>query len=147
VRELVPHYSNPVALGEYLVRIDWLTPYQLQLLLAGQWADLAVGPYQILDRLGDGGVSEVFKAWDTQRGRIVALNTLRQPLAPTRRRGLPSVPGRVKGHHPPVAPQRHQELRRRPGGRPALLRDGVRRGHGPGALRRSGGAAVDRDGL
>ena len=79
-RELVPHYPDPVDLGEYLVRIEWLTPYQLQLLLAGQWMELTIGPYQILDRLGEGGLSEVFKAWDTLRGRIVALKVLRQDL-------------------------------------------------------------------
>src|SRR5262245_10265925 len=79
-RELVPHFSDAVRLGEYLVRIDWLTPYQLQLLLAGHWAELTIGPYQILDRLGEGGLSEVFKAWATQRGRVVALKALRQDL-------------------------------------------------------------------
>jgi serine/threonine protein kinase len=79
-RELVPHYPDPVSLGEYLVRIEWLTPYQLQLLLAGQWTELTIGPYQILDRLGEGGLSEVFKAWDTLRGRVVALKVLRQDL-------------------------------------------------------------------
>jgi serine/threonine-protein kinase len=79
-RELGPLYTDPVALGEYLVEIDWLTAYQLQLLLLGRWDQLTVGPYQILDRLGEGGVSEVFKAWDTQRGRVVALKVLRQHL-------------------------------------------------------------------
>src|SRR5262249_29827884 len=68
-------------LGERLVEIDWLTAYQLQLLLAGQWNDLTIGHYQVLDRLGEGGVSEVFKAWDTQRGRIVALKVLKQDTA------------------------------------------------------------------
>jgi serine/threonine protein kinase len=80
-RELAPHYSCPERLGEYLVEVEWLTAYQLQLLLAGQWDDLLIGSYQILDRLGEGGVSEVFKAWDTLRGRLVALKVLRQHLA------------------------------------------------------------------
>jgi serine/threonine-protein kinase len=79
-RELVPYYPDPVSLGEYLVRIEWLTPYQLQLLLAGQWMDLTIGPYQVLDQLGAGGLSEVFKVWDTLRGRVVALKVLRQDL-------------------------------------------------------------------
>src|SRR5262245_5495820 len=74
--ELVPAYPDPLGLGEYLVEIDWLTAYQLQLLFAGQWNELTIGPYQTLDRLGEGGVSEVFKAWDTVRGRIVALKVL-----------------------------------------------------------------------
>jgi serine/threonine-protein kinase len=80
-RELGPHYPDPQELGEYLVGIDWLTGYQLQLLLAGRWDELTVGPYQVLDRLGEGGISEVFKAWDTLRGRVVALKVLRQHLA------------------------------------------------------------------
>jgi serine/threonine-protein kinase len=81
VHGLVPHYDDPLRLGEYLVEIDWLSAYQLQLLLAGQWDELLIGPYQVLDRLGEGGISEVFKAWDTLRGRIVALKVLRQHLA------------------------------------------------------------------
>jgi serine/threonine protein kinase len=79
-RELLPHYSDPVELGQYLVEIDWLTAYQLHLLLSGRWDDLAVGPYQILERLGEGGHSHVLKAWDTLRGRVVALKVLRQHL-------------------------------------------------------------------
>src|SRR3954452_20086880 len=78
--ELAPDFPNAQRLGEYLVEIDWLTPYQLLLLLTGEWRELTVGPYQILDRLGEGGVSEVFKAWDTARGRVVALKVLRQHL-------------------------------------------------------------------
>src|SRR5262245_61686321 len=79
-RELGPHYADPVELGEYLVRIDWLTSYQLQLLLEARWSDLTIGPYQVLDRLGEGGLSEVLKAWDTTRGREVALKVLRPDL-------------------------------------------------------------------
>jgi serine/threonine-protein kinase len=80
-RELAPHCGEPRRLGEYLVGIDWLTAYQWQLLLAGRWDELVIGPYQVLDRLGEGGISEVFKAWDTARGRVVALKVLRQHLA------------------------------------------------------------------
>src|ERR1700682_1163218 len=83
VRELGPHYSDPQQLGEYLVEIDWLTPYQLQLVLTDRWNELTVGPYQVLDQLGEGGVSEVFKAWDTLKGRAVALKVLRHDLAET----------------------------------------------------------------
>src|SRR5262249_5373420 len=79
--ELGPLYRDPAELGEYLVQIDWLTAYQVQGLLAGRWDELTIGPYQVLDRLGEGGLSEVFKAWDTQRGRLVALKVLRQHLA------------------------------------------------------------------
>jgi serine/threonine protein kinase len=81
VRDLVPLYPDPRSLGEYLVEIDWLTAFQLQQVLGGQWDRLTIGPYQLLDRLGEGGVSEVFKAWDTARGRFVALKVLHQHLA------------------------------------------------------------------
>ena len=78
---LLGHYADPVALGEYLVEINWLTAYQLQMMLAGRWDELTIGPYQILDRLGEGGLSEVLKAWDGERGRVVALKVLRNELA------------------------------------------------------------------
>jgi serine/threonine-protein kinase len=80
-RELGPHFTEPLALAEYLAEIDWLTPYQVKMLFSDHWDHLVVGPYQVLDRLGEGGVSEVFKAWDTLRGRLVALKVLRQNLA------------------------------------------------------------------
>jgi serine/threonine protein kinase len=80
-RELGSVYSDPIDLGAYLVEVDWLTAYQLQLLLTDRWDELNIGPYQILDQLGEGGVSEVFKAWDTLCGRVVALKVLRQHLA------------------------------------------------------------------
>ena len=79
-RELLPHYPDAFALSEYLVEIDWLTAYQHQLLFEDRWNELAVGPYQILDRLGEGGVGEVFKVWDTVHGRMAALKVLRQHL-------------------------------------------------------------------
>ena len=80
-RELAPHFQDPFELSEHLIAIGWLTAHQRRLLFEGRWNELAVGPYQILDRLGEGGVSEVFKAWDTMRGRDVALKVLRQHLA------------------------------------------------------------------
>jgi serine/threonine-protein kinase len=82
-RELGPHYNNPADLAGYLTEIDWLTPFQSEQLFSGCWEDLALGPYQMLSRLGEGGVSEVFKAWDTHRGREVALKVLRQDLNDT----------------------------------------------------------------
>jgi serine/threonine-protein kinase len=80
-RDLGPHFDDPLALAEYLAEIQWLTEYQVKMLFTGNWEHIVVGPYHVLDRLGEGGISEVFKAWDTSKGRIVALKMLRQHLA------------------------------------------------------------------
>lgn len=79
-RELGPHFTDPYQLGDYLIEIEWLTEYQIQLLFEERWEQLTIGPYLILDRLGEGGVSEVFKAWDTVKGQTVALKVLHQHL-------------------------------------------------------------------
>jgi serine/threonine protein kinase len=79
--ELVPQFRDPESLLDYLIEIDWLTSFQSQLLLDGRWDELTLGPYNILAQLGAGGVSEVFKAWDTLRGRVVALKVLHHHLA------------------------------------------------------------------
>jgi serine/threonine-protein kinase len=79
-RELTPHYADPHHLADYLVEIDWLTAFQKQCLFDGHHKDLVIGQYIVLDQLGAGGVSEVFKAWETTRGRVVALKVLRQSL-------------------------------------------------------------------
>ncbi len=79
--ELAPHYKNPRALADYLVQLEWLTPYQVETLFEGDWDELAIGPFLLLSRLGEGGMSQVFKAWDTQKGRVAAVKILRQNLA------------------------------------------------------------------
>ena len=74
-------FDNPRDLADYLIEIDWLTEYQCHTLFEGNWHALNLGPYQLLARLGEGGISEVFKAWDSVKGREVALKVLRRDLA------------------------------------------------------------------
>jgi serine/threonine-protein kinase len=79
-RELGPDFEDPETLAVYLAEIGWLTTYQVEALFRGAWQQLTIGPYQILERLGQGGVSAVFKAWDTIKGRYVALKVLHSDL-------------------------------------------------------------------
>jgi serine/threonine-protein kinase len=79
--ELGPDFQDPLDLAEQLVHIKWLTAYQCSCLFEGKWDSLNLGHFQLLDRLGEGGVSEVFKAWDSLKARIVALKVLRRDLA------------------------------------------------------------------
>ncbi len=83
-QQVVPHYSDAISLADFLIEMDWLTEFQVQTLFDGNPSDLVLGPYQLLSRLGEGGVSTVFKAWDSERGRVVALKVLRQDVISTR---------------------------------------------------------------
>lgn len=65
------------ALAKALVQRGWLTVYQMNQLLAGHGQGLVLGPYTILDRLGQGGLSQVFKARRPDYGWTVALKVIR----------------------------------------------------------------------
>jgi len=65
------------ALARVLVQRGWLTVFQANQVLAGRGAELAIGPYRILDRLGQGGLSQVFKAVHAEHEWIVALKVIK----------------------------------------------------------------------
>jgi serine/threonine protein kinase len=64
-------------LARELVRDEKLTPYQLEAILAGKAALLALGEYVILGRIGEGGMGEVFKAIHRRLKRLAAVKMLR----------------------------------------------------------------------
>lgn len=65
------------ALAKYLTARGWLTVYQVNQLFQGNAKELVLGPYRILDVLGEGGVSSVYKAWDTRRQCVCALKAIK----------------------------------------------------------------------
>src|SRR5262245_11078390 len=58
-----------------------LTPFQISALTEGRGSSLRVGNYDILDRLGAGGMGTVFKARHRRMKRIVALKVLAANLS------------------------------------------------------------------
>src|SRR5262245_20191390 len=79
-RVLRQRFSDVKTLAKYLVQRDWLTVYQVNQILAGRAQELVYGPYIILDRIGEGGVSQVFKARHTGKNCVVAIKVIREEL-------------------------------------------------------------------
>jgi hypothetical protein len=64
------------ALLRRLVESDRLTSYQIRLVRERRLSELVIGSYEVLDKLGAGGMGAVFKARHRRMKRIVALKVL-----------------------------------------------------------------------
>jgi eukaryotic-like serine/threonine-protein kinase len=73
-----PGDADPQALVRLLVQRGLLTPYQANQLFLGRAADLLLGSYVLLERLGEGGMGVVFKARNWKLGQTVALKLIRK---------------------------------------------------------------------
>ncbi|MFP6765615.1 MAG: protein kinase, partial [Planctomycetaceae bacterium] len=63
--------------SQQLVDRKILTPYQSRVLSRGRWKGLVLGNYEILEKLGQGGMGQVYRAKHRRMGRIVCLKVLR----------------------------------------------------------------------
>jgi serine/threonine-protein kinase len=68
---------QPRDLARDLLQRGWLTPYQINQLFNGRGGDLLLGSYVLIERLGAGGMGQVYKARNWKLGKIVALKLIR----------------------------------------------------------------------
>ncbi len=73
--------ADTLVLASTLVASGILTAYQMEAVCQQKAAGLLVGNYEILDRLGAGGMGTVFKARHRRMKRIVALKVLSRSLS------------------------------------------------------------------
>ncbi|MGE3805712.1 MAG: protein kinase [Gemmataceae bacterium] len=76
--DMLHRFPEPKALARELVTRGWLTSFQVNRLFSGQLKELKLGPYVLLERLGEGGMGVVFKARHVTLNRTVALKLIRK---------------------------------------------------------------------
>ncbi|MFT4556443.1 MAG: serine/threonine protein kinase [Porticoccaceae bacterium] len=69
--------EDPDSFAKELVEQDALTAYQARALSRGRWKGLVLGNYVIVEKLGKGGMGQVYKARHDLMGRTVCLKVLR----------------------------------------------------------------------
>ncbi|MBI3865937.1 MAG: protein kinase [Planctomycetia bacterium] len=79
IRDLIPPRANPrdaEELARELVRTRKLTNFQVEEINRGKGKALVLGKYTILEKIGQGGMGQVFKAEHRRMKRIVAIKVL-----------------------------------------------------------------------
>jgi serine/threonine protein kinase len=97
--------GDPRPLAKQLVQRGWLTVYQINQLFAGRGKELVVGAYRVVDRLGQGGLSNVYKARHVELDHVVALKVIRPEVLANpegRRQFLQEVDAMTRLDHPNI---------------------------------------------
>lgn len=92
-------------LAKQLVQRGWLTIFQINQILCGRANELVIGPYHVLDRLGQGGLSSVFHARHSIHEWEVALKVIQPEVianAEGRRQFLSEMEAMARLEHPNI---------------------------------------------
>jgi serine/threonine protein kinase len=73
--------DDGVRIAEELVAAGELTPFQAAAVRERQFGELVIGNYQVLDRLGAGGMGTVYKARHRRMKRVVAIKVLSRTVS------------------------------------------------------------------
>jgi len=79
LRSLVPQFPDDAqSLAREIVNRGWFTAFQIKAIWKGESRELFIGPFVLLEKIGEGGMGEVFKARHRHMGRDVALKVIRR---------------------------------------------------------------------
>ena len=80
LRPLLGVFPDSLSLAKELMRRDWLTPYQVNQVMQGKHDQLVLDCYRLRERIGEGAMGQVFKAWSLRLARLVAVKTIAKEL-------------------------------------------------------------------
>jgi len=70
------NFADGEALARDMIKLRLLTKYQAEQILGGKGKNLSMGKYQILEKIGAGGMGQVYKAFHKSTERIVAIKMI-----------------------------------------------------------------------